>query len=657
MHLSEECYTDSYALELTITGVIPFLASDRTRTEACQTIGVLFEYGVSYFRQHVTQYIDYLFRIVLSFFDTTESALKGLTVPDIGKQFLQWLKTFVLENHICIQEEEDRVLEKALAYVSEDCAEPFCRDDVLMVLKNEHNHFNQSSQCAFLSLLGNQFTKFDDLSTKLTIDISGISHDLIKFTDAVRIPAYSLWVTRLFAKSFLEDGRSTTDIPEADQRYFDKRLKLKVKHLRPFLGVLNLTKEIFDRRSFWEQEFVEMYLRDVRKTAMQEYLSVYFDIFPPQVTETLKFVENTLPPVGKTTSLKDLETTNVEFVDWIYKVDVVLLTMVDPSFPAAVGIRVLVDHLNEFRENVFPFLLHEVLQNPKDGVIFSHELRRHFNYLLANTTDPSIHKCLIQALLYLNFNRLLEETPDQTGLGVDLLLASRVANDVKMYKSALLLQELFWSGKGHPGDTDLPSFIYSNIDDPDIIHSAKITASLEGAAQNAIRQHRYWQAISFEAAVLDEDLRAGKGLSNDSHLASSFLSLGLNGVSKILSESMNSNCVSENAAYAWKLQQWDLPFASSSNSVDKNETIFKLFKRINEQHTSMGVDKRIFDEAYLKVLEGMKSKDNKTLLEMEETLAMISEAQAVLEIYQPQSAAELLKEQTDRSSSWMSKKQ
>lgn len=658
MHLSEECYTDSYALELTIAGVITFLSSDRTLTEACQTLGILFENGISYFRQHVTEYIDYLFRVILSFFDATKNTLKAMHVANVGKQFIQRLKAFVLENRICVQEEDDRVLEKALAYVSEDHAEPFGCEDVLAVLRNERGNFNRSSQSAFLAILGNQFSKFDDLSTSLTVDIRGISDELIKFTDSVKIPEYSLWVAKLLAKSYLEDGRSLKDIPEADERYFDKQLKLKPQHLRPFLGVLTLTKEIFDRRNFWELGFVEIYLRDVRKTATQEYLSVYFDTFSPQVTETLKFVESTLPSLDTTASLKELESMDVEFVDWIYKIDIVLLSMVDSSFPAVAGIRVLVEHLNEFRENVFPFLLHEVLQNPKDGAIFNHELRRYFNRLLVSTADPSIHKCLVQAILYLNFNRILEETPERTGLGVDLLLAARVADDVKMYKSALLLQELFWSGKRRPRDSDLPSFIYSNIDDPDIVHSAKITASLEGAAQNAIRQHRYWQAISFEAAVLDENLRSGEYLSNDSHLASSFLSLGLNGVSKIISESMDSNhCTSaEGAAYAWKLHQWDLPLASSSDAVNKNETIFKLFKRVSEQQSSAGVDKRIFNEALLKVLEGMKSKDNKKLFEMEETLAMINEIQEVLEIYQPQSAAELLKKQADRCIKWMSKK-
>lgn len=659
MQLSDECYTDSYALELTIAGVIPFLANERARTEAYQTLEVLFENGVSYFRHHVMHYIDYMFRIVLSFCDVTESALTGVSVSNAGKDFLTWLKRFVLDNLICVQEEEDRVLERTLAYISEVNAEPFDYEDVLTVLKSKTGHFSKSSQCGFLAILGDQFTKFSGLSTRLSIDVSGISADLIKFTDSVKTPAYSLWVARLLAKSFLEDGRSTTDIPEADARYFDQRLELKATHLRPFLGVLDLTKEILDQRNFCELEYVEMFLRNVRQTATQEYLAVYFDTFSRKVTETLTFADKSLPSVDTVASLREIETANIEFDDWIYKIDIILLSMIGSSFPAVAGIRVLVDHLKGFREDVFPFLLHEALQNPRDDVVFSHDLRRHFDYLLARNKNSLIHTCLIQAILYLKFHRLLGETPEQTGLGVDLLLASRVANDVKMYKSALLLQELFWSGqKQRPADSELPSFIYSNIDDPDIIHSAKITASLEGAAQNAIRQNRHWQAISFEAAVLDENLRAGESLSKTSHLASSFLSLGLNGVSKILSESMNSsNSISESSAYAWKLQQWDLPVTSSSNTVGKNETVFKLFKHITEQHGSWGADKRIFDEAYLKVLDGMKSKDNKKLVEMEETLAIISEAQEIFEIYQPEVAANVLKEQANRSASWMSKKQ
>lgn len=667
MEMSNGVYSEGYPLELTVMGLIPFITSELIGKEATRVLKLLFEKGLFYFRFHKSEFIDFLFRIVLCYYDKPSS----LSNNKDAIEFLNWILDFINQNQILCSDTEAPIIEKSCHYLLTQKGHlSFLNENIEDVLQKKSNHFNSSSREAFLTILSSQLSKCESNLSLLNLNTTG-NFELADIIFCCATPQsseeFKTWLSRLLARSTLYNGCRGSDLfrqgkkeTETDERLFNVKSKRQEPADSPFFGILNLVTEYVTQKDFWEMESVEDFLRSISYSLSSERNVIYHDLIPREVSEASLLNETPKSSiVDIPTSLKKIEQTWIPFDEWIYNISLILLANLPETFPT--GIWVLVENLKDFRKSAFPFLLHEVIQNSNGTARLLKDLENHVNFFLGKECDVLIQKSLIEGLLYLNFHNLLLPNSEEPVFKVDLTKASRAADNIKMHKSALYLYELYWSQQKDMSENEseenskegslLLSSIYKRIQDPDIIYSAKVPASLQVVTENAIRQNMNWQAVSFEAAVLDDNLRTGSN-GHTIKLGKSFLNIGLNGMAKMITEfAEDSAGPSNNLAYSWKLQQWDLPVNTATE--EKNGVVFNLFKQLNDSKYGSGSRKAIFKEAYRNIFDLMKENSKKVNLdEMKETLGMVYEIEEIMNIYQPGNGPYVLGEQRKRSFQW-----
>lgn len=286
-------------------------------------------------------------------------------------------------------------------------------------------------------------------------------------------------------------------------------------------------------------------------------------------------------------------------LQWIQELCVALarIAVDDPVLSELVQILI---RMEKFAEEVFPYVLHLVLQKEVD----SHQATRSTiseacSQWFRNCEPNSIiHvKMLLRAILYLRKQPLPHEATKadrSQWLQLDFKLAAEAATKCAMFKTALLFLDIHYSEEAKASrrsskikfeePTDLLLNIFQNIDEQDAFYGVQQPSSLSSMMSRLEYENAGFKSLSFRGAHYDSHIRLTKGasLEDEENIVKILDTLDLNGLSQSLLSKMTntgSQSIDSMLRTARKLEQWDL--SAPASHISSTGTIFRAFQSIN----------------------------------------------------------------------------
>ena len=291
---------------------------------------------------------------------------------------------------------------------------------------------------------------------------------------------------------------------------------------------------------------------------------------------------------------------------WLRDLAIVIAQFV-PADPVLRALVPILKDVTGFAERTFPFILHLVLSTASQG---QHLAKKQLSIAIVTwfddcqSIDKNCLKILINSILYLRTQPLPKEksaAERSHWLDLDYLKAATAATYCGMFKTALLFTEEYYSepvnvkwSRRSSGlvqqapelPSDLLLSIFENIDDPDLYYGVPQSASLSTILARLEYEKDGSKSLAFRGAQYDSHVRRHdpESAQDVQSIVKALDVLNLSGLSHSLLQAqqtvgMSTTSLESMFQTARKLEQWDLPAPSTSNS--DAVTIYKAFQAVH----------------------------------------------------------------------------
>lgn len=333
--------------------------------------------------------------------------------------------------------------------------------------------------------------------------------------------------------------------------------------------------------------------------------------------------------------------------EWLRLHCVNSLVHIEPLIPGISAFQKLLGLSTRLRESWLPMVLQVIRgKNLDTGFVSSlllHYLRptKSFTFLPTDF-EKKREKCLH---ILLSLREIDSINLDPT---FSLVNAVESAVESGMNKCAILLLELSqvkyeMDKRDILGNSSISDSLLSTIcsgmgeNDPDLKYVTPLLPTLEKSISVLDGYQSDWFSFLLQSAVYDDSLTSGTDAQNLAQVASGLSSIGMGGMSKIVDEWTEGQCLPEDEkyAYAWKLQRWDLPATRSTRSLSRHEALFKMFRGIHAFQSSLSTaeyELDTFHEKKTKIFDEIYNQLFPITTERVESMAIVRECETLLSL-------------------------
>jgi hypothetical protein len=622
-----------YALKMilkAITHVIPYSA---VRDEAFRALRVLIDTSIQEFITHGELLFEVLLSILLFFF----------------KQKLE-KKNTLLYNLDWISDVNTRGLKNTSNhfYVTVKA--------MLSWLKFEKAHYSDESfiwtvqrlpkipQKAFLDIVSIELDSNVDLQTSLLSTIDNGHADFLNLlvqVEPIFTKGYTTWLSRLLGKHFSAVG-DALKIHPLDKSEYSFSVSRRVYHI--FCEI----NQLLSNHDLMIVGIAEDAVRYIQTFITTDFKGDLKMAFTDPVLRSLNYY-----PLTKQYHLESFKfDTLLEYAgntdEWVYRMNSTFISAISAQHKEFVGLQELIAKVPTFGQRVFPFLLITYL------------------YVACKDTDPTLDSLVMDCIEHFgnsNVNNLILKTffhlresqfmgrGESRFLSLDNSIVVKYCLDNFQSDLALYFAEFEWSCASIFGfhntvsDQQLAQ-TYETVSDPDMFYAIPVNPSLTGILTTYQYENNTSQLLQYQSALMDEDM-VGHQYESSLPLSKTFRNSGMQGISKVIMDSMSLEDDTLLYSQAWKLQQWDLAQALEPNTSD--EIIFNLHKSL---HNSNNVFDSVYD-AYSQTLSLLRTVPNAKKPEMMKTLSIIQESEDIMNVEDISSARELSTLQLKKSENLM----
>ncbi|QSL66723.1 hypothetical protein MERGE_001109 [Pneumocystis wakefieldiae] len=258
----------------------------------------------------------------------------------------------------------------------------------------------------------------------------------------------------------------------------------------------------------------------------------------------------------------------------------------------------LVEHVTGFSEKIFIFSVDYLLLNKDIGesINIIKVLNKIVNFVFSQYEDTFYrpHICLmIEMILYL---RSQPSEIHYSGFDLNFRLeinyfnAALAAASCQFWETSLLFICIHWTANDSIIDDEmlkLLSVVYKKINDPDSFYGIPYAVSLE----NILSRHKFegngWKSLFLHGAALENDYRMSSSMTKNEHVLGvmeAFDMLGFRSFSRMNFSYFRNNVtvgfLKDQYSSSWRLEQWDLPCAPLSSSLD--HVIYNILQLVNK---------------------------------------------------------------------------
>jgi serine-protein kinase ATM len=424
---------------------------------------------------------------------------------------------------------------------------------------------------------------------------------------------YLSWAARVLGRAFAASGRIHEELLQESNL---SKLEQLAAATAPDEsgdsrgGILSLLRELTQGHDVQVLGLAESALRVISSTSDDTLDS----LFQKHLSESLVVASNwmpyQIPPSELESTPQDLSLDEQLLPEAIIRDQWIreLSTALALAVPKDHLLRSLVPILRQvpgFAEQAFPFILHLVLSVSNQGHHASkREISNAFSGWFENsaTTEKNKLKMLLNAVLFLRTQPLPGEKSSADRLrwlDLDYMKAATAAAECGMFKTALLFAEEISSQPARSSrrslsinseQSDVPTAllltIFESIDDPDMYYGVKQNASLDTILARLEYEKDGQKSLAFRGAQYDSHIRRQNPESTQDvqSLVKALDVLSLSGLSHSLLQGqktigMTPASLESMFRTARKLEQWDIPVPSTSNS--NSITVYKAFQAVN----------------------------------------------------------------------------
>lgn len=442
---------------------------------------------------------------------------------------------------------------------------------------------------------------------------------------------YLSWAGRVLGRSFAASGEVSAEL--LSESRLEEYRKITTGDVGSEEGLLRLVEMLTVSSDCQTAGLAESALRVVVSHAVAVGDQILLDACQKSISNTILVSSNWVPyrappsdnvgpgPVygNDVFAAKSLETP-----DWVKRL-AIHLALSEPDVVTLSVLPPLLEQVNGFAEQAFPFVVHLVLDCQHDK---QQEMKRHLSEALKEwlkSSAPSAKdnlKLLINTILYLRMQALPNEASiaDRTHwLDVNFDTAASAATRCGMNKVALLFSELASSelsrasrrssvARESEKASDVLLEIFENIDDPDAYYGLKQDASLATVLSRLEYENDGTKSLAFRGAQYDSHLRRGDAVSDQDGqaLVKILCSLGLSGLSNSLLQVLQSSgttpaTLDSTFTTSRRLETWNLP--ASGRSESHAVTLYKAYQSMQKMGDVDAVRAAIHDGLSTTILQ------------------------------------------------------
>lgn len=323
------------------------------------------------------------------------------------------------------------------------------------------------------------------------------------------------------------------------------------------------------------------------------------------------------------------------------------LVHIEPLIPGISAFQRPLQLSNKLCETWLSMVFQVIKGKDMDTKFVSSLLRFHLRPAKYFTRLPSdFHKkrskCL-NILLSLRENDTFNLDPE-----FSLVEAAEASVENGMFKCALLLLELSRATAGNTlGNERENSSVFDSLlskicsgmgeDDPDMKYVTPVLPTLEKSISVLDGYQSDWYSLLLQSAVYDDSLISGASAQSLTRVASGLASVGMKGMSKLVDEWTEGQCLPDNQKYeyAWKLQKWDLPATRATESLSRHEALFKMFRGVHALQSGIPVTEYeldTFHEKKIKIFDEIYNQLSPLTIESAESMAIVRECETLFSL-------------------------
>ena len=281
-----------------------------------------------------------------------------------------------------------------------------------------------------------------------------------------------------------------------------------------------------------------------------------------------------------------------DYKEWIRSLTILFCDILSTEDAFFSHLTPVLGQCQVFGEQVFPVLVHALLQNDTSGKLGTRkELSLYLTRLLdQDGTDIACIRCTVQTVLHLRY--FMPDSPRSpldydVWLDIDYHLLSRCATTCGAYTTALLFLELTFEYRSQEQVDDtttelILSSIYNRIDEPDGFYGIK-SKDLSQFLLKRFRHENQWnKAFQFYGAGHEAgDASAGGAIG----ILESLHSFGFNKLAMSTLQTFTTTHASGMSyKLGWRTETWDLP--DVVDDEDQEMSLYNALKAIHRERDS-----------------------------------------------------------------------
>jgi ataxia telangiectasia mutated family protein len=682
----------SYALEMTVHAVQPFLVDQQCANDAIGIVQYLLEPSVGQLTGRISFVSGFMvwsmvslqqFSIVPQ--DSTTQENDYLDTLSKAETFGQWLLDSWCANYITTVERAqgpndklDRfkgLINRASSISKCDPTQiSVCKADILMALlddrRSESPLLTNSMQDPILALVCSTF----EYAASTQNSVLGDSGDAVNFapqlweiciTNPAIDKSFLLWSSKVVGRAQHSAARLELAIPTTNTSHKSVFIQQDNTHveleyhstsiiLQALLDVLFSTTR--NEVGFAEQSLRFMLSNGEARTKLETHIGR--DI-PREYVAAFRLTtpDPTMPFPTLPSKVMNLEhgTLPTDLTDWLK--DMVVFYANKARNGLLQSLTILLRGVGRLAIELLAPILHLLLAeglalgDPTFGEFVAKSFDTIFG--LRDSSHVRISKVLVQALLYLREQPFDQQSTIQSStkwLELDYIQVSRAAESCGMYTAALLFAESapLTREASQPASRkrvsikhtatipdDLLRSIYEDIDEPDSFYGVHQDSSLNSVMERLEYENDGYKSLLFNGARLDSQLRRHQVSSthSGSGVVNALSQLNLNSIALAFQNSgignVGNQSLDQTLLTARKLEQWDV--GAPDIRASDSAVLFKVFQGLHSasQDYELGA---IIDNALVIELESalLKEPGSKALHSALRTISVLEEVSEVI---------------------------
>lgn len=610
-----------YALKMILRAIIHVIPYDTVRDEAFKALKVL----LNEFMQEFISNGELLFEVllyILSFFFKQKIDKKNTTIYD-----LEWISDI---NKKCFENtfEYFHITVKAM----------------LSWLKFENFHYGDESfiktvrklheipRKIFLDILSIELDFNLDLQNSLLSTLENRHSNFLNLLVQVEpksTKGYTNWLSRRLGKHFLAAG-GDFEIYSLEKDNYESSVSQRVHHI---FREINLLLDDSDLMVVNIAESAVRYIQTFITTDSKTELKMAFS---NSVLHALNYSPSTKQYHLESFKFDAIFNYAENTDEWVYRMNSTFISIISGHRKEFVGLQELITKVPKFGHKVFPFLLISYLcVSCKDT---DPDLDSLVMNCIERSRNPVINNLILKTFFHLRESQFMGRKESRF-LTLDHSLVIKYCLENNNPDLALYFIEFEWSCASifafHNSVSDQDLFqTYEKVSDPDMFYAIPVNPSLNGILTTYQHEKNISHLLQYQSALLNEDMVEHQ-YNHSTPLSKTLQNSGMQGISKVIMDSMSLEDTKLLYSQALKLQQWDL--AHSLEPKTSDEIVYNFHKSL--QNTN-----NIFDsvhDAYCQTLNLLRTKPMAENYEMLKTLAIIQESESIMNVEDISSVREL----------------